>query len=267
MMHEKSVITSVQLIFMIVPVSYAAYKGSGIISRLSNIIVSIALLTILVFFVLSISDMDFSIFQPVLADSTFLQINVGAFLTATRYSEIIIFWVFSYFLMHKSSINKTYATTQLIFLIGFLLILIPTVGVLGVEYAKRTWNPYFTFSRQVDMFGFIEQIQPFNIMAWYPTALLKLTLYSYMSSYILSGVFKVKTHKHFVIPLSIVAFIVCMLPIVNKSSTIEVLRSEQVFPYIILPGTFVVPVILVVVYMIRRKKINLALSARKKKGH
>lgn len=46
--------------------------------------------------------------------------------------------------------------------------------------------------------------------------------------------------------------------------TFEMLRSDQVF--LILPSTLVVPVVLAVVYLIRRKKINLVLDAREKKG-
>ncbi|MGI6161518.1 MAG: GerAB/ArcD/ProY family transporter [Christensenellales bacterium] len=252
------------LIFMVVPVSYAAYKGAGVVSRLSNFIVPIAILTAALFFIISISNMDFSILQPVLADSTFMEINLGAFLTAARYSEILIFWVFSYFMIRKSNVNKTYAAAQLIFLISFFLILIPTVTVLGIEYAKRTWNPYFTFTRQIVFFDFMERMQPFNLMAWFPCALLKLSIYSYMASYILSGIFKAKSHKHFVLPLSAVAFIACLLPIMNKSSTIEILRSDEVFPYIILPAILGIPVIMFIVYLMRRKKINLILSKRRK---
>ncbi len=254
--------TWVLLIYMIVPVSYAAYKGAGTISRMANFLVPFAILTTVLFFILSIENMDLSILQPVLVESTFSQINKGAFLTATRYSEILIFWIFSCFLMQKSSINKTYATAQLIFLISFLAMLIPTMTVLGVEYAKHTWNPYFTFTRQIEIFQSLERVQPFNIMAWFPCALLKLSIYNYMASYILSGIFKIKSHKCFVMPLSVVAFMVCLIPMVNKSSTLEVLRSDQVFPFIVLPAIFVIPFILLIGYLLRKKKINQILNKK-----
>jgi uncharacterized membrane protein len=81
-----------------------------------------------------------------------------------------------------------------------------------------------------------------------------------MASYILSGVVKVKSHKGFVIPLAVIAFVICLLPFMNKSSTVELLRSDQVFPWIILPIIFVLPLIIVIVYFFRRKKINLILK-------
>jgi spore germination protein KB len=254
------------LVFMVVPVSFTAFKGAGAIGRMATFIVPLALLSVVLFFIFSLSDMDFTVFQPVLAESSFLQINAGAFLTAARYSEILIFWVFSYYLMQKSSINKTFATGLLTFGICFFLILIPTISVLGVEYAKHAWNPYFTLTRQIEAFDFLERVQAVNLMAWFPVALLKLSLYNYMASYILSGIFKAKTHKYFVIPVSAVAFIACLLPVMDKSSTVELLRSDQVFPFIILPITLVIPVIMLIVYLIRRKKISQILSKRREES-
>jgi spore germination protein KB len=250
-------------LFMIVPVSYAAYKGAGTIGRLATFIVSFIILTIIIFFVLGINKMDLKILQPVFADSTFAQLNQGAFLTASRYSEIMIFVVFSYFLKQKASIYKTYASALTVFAICFFLILIPTITVLGVKFAKHAWNPYFTYTRQVEAFGFIERVQSLNTVAWFPDALLKLLMYNFMGSYVLSGVVKSKSHKAFVIPMSIIAFIVCLLPAMNKSSTIELLRSDQVFPYIILPIIFVIPFIMVIIYFIRRRKIDNILQQKK----
>ncbi len=255
--------TWVLLVFMVVPVSIAVLKGVGTIGRLSTYIVPFAILSVVLFFIFSIPEMDFSVFQPVLADSTFLELNLGAFLTSVRYSEVLIFWVFSYYLMQKSSINKSYATTLLIFGASFFLILIPTVTVLGVEYAKQAWNPYFTFTRQIEVLDFLERMQAVNLMAWFPCALLKLTMYNYMAGHILSGIFRTKSYKSFIIPISTVSFIICLVPWLDKSSTIELLRSDQVFPLFILPVILVIPLILVTVYLIRRKKINLILNRRK----
>jgi hypothetical protein len=82
-------------------------------------------------------------------------------------------------------------------------------------------------------------------------AILKLTMYNYMASYALSGVVNAKSHKYFAIPLSIIAFIVCCLPFLDNSNFILLLRSDAVFPYVVLPITFVMPVVFLIVYFIR----------------
>ncbi len=130
------------LVFMLVPVSYASYKGVGTIGRLANFVVPMIMLMMVIFFLMGIKDMDFSTLSPVLADSTFSDLSLGAFLTAARYSEILIFLVYSYFLAKNASINRTYAFALVTFAICFALILLPTMLVLGIGYAKIAWNPY-----------------------------------------------------------------------------------------------------------------------------
>ena len=244
------------LLYMIVPVSYAAYKGAGTIGRLATFIVPFIIFTIVVFFVLGWEHMDLGILQPILADSTFLQLNEGAFLTGARYSEILIFLVFSFWLKQKASINKTYLAAVGVFTLCFFLILLPTLTVLGVDLAKHAWNPYFMYTRQVEGYDFVERVQSLNALAWFPAALLKLMMYNFMGSYVFSRVVKAQSHKNFVIPISLIGFGLCMLPILNKSSTVELLRSDKVFPFIVIPVTLIVPLILVLVYFIRRKKIK-----------
>jgi hypothetical protein len=52
----------------------------------------------------------------------------------------------------------------------------------------------------------------------------------------------------------------------NKSSTVELLRSDKVFPFLVLPVTLVMPVIIIIVYFIRRGKIRFILEQKKMEG-
>ena len=245
----------VLLLFTFVPVCYASFKGAGTIGRLSVFIVSFLILTILLFTAFGLSNMDFSVFQPVLADSSFMNINVSAFLSAAHFSEILIFFMFSYYLDKKVSIFKTYATTLLVFGLCYLMIVVPTVAVLGVDFAKISWNPYYVYTRQVNAFSFLERVQALNALAWFPTTVLKLTIYNYMACRVLSHMFKLKSHKKFVIPVSVLGLIACLLPVLSNSGTIKMLSSSSVFPYIVLPVVFIIPCILLVVFLIRKKKL------------
>lgn len=243
-------------LFAVIPVSYASYKGSGTLGRLSNFIVPYVIITIFMFLFMGTELMDVNIIKPIMSDSKFIQINLGAIYTSLRFSEILIFFVFSYFLNEKVSINKTYIATLFTFIVLYTLILIPTMLTLGLEYAKHAWNPYYIFIRQVEAFGFLERLQAVNTLAWFPVVLLKLSMYNYMTSFVFSRLSRRKSHKYYVIPVSIIAFLVCIIPIVNKSSTIELLRSDKVFPLIMFPIVFLIPLLMVIVYFVRKKKID-----------
>ncbi len=246
----------VLLLFSVVPVCYASYKGAGTIGRLSVFVVPFVMVTIVFFLLFGINKMDLSVFKPILADSTFLNLNLGAFLTASRYSEILIFFVFSCYLSKTASINKTYAVALVSFGVLFMLILVPTVAVLGVDLAKIDWNPYYVYTRQVNALSFLERLQAFNTLAWFPTTVLKLAIYIFMAARVLSLVFKAKSHKKFVIPIAAIGFIACLIPFMSNSGTIKILSSDRVFPWVILPVTFVLPCLLIAVYLIRRKKLK-----------
>ncbi len=246
----------VLLLFMIVPVCYASYKGAGTIGRLAVFIVPFVILTILFFVLFGITNFDFSVFQPVLADSDFASINLSAFLTAARFSEILIFLIFTYYLDRKVNIIKTYGVVIGVFGVCFLLILVPTVAVLGVDFARMSWNPYYVYTRQVNAFSFLERVQALNTLAWFPATILKLTIYNFMACRVLSVMFKGKSHKKFVIPIAALGFIACNIPLLSNSETIKLLNSDIVFPYVFLPVIVVLPCILIAVYLIRRKKLN-----------
>ncbi len=105
----------------------------------------------LLFFLLGIGEMDINELRPVLADSKIIDIILGAFYTAARYSEILILLVFSYFLGKKASVLKTYSAAVSIYLVVNFLIFLPPVLILGIDFAQHTLNPYWVFSRQVDV--------------------------------------------------------------------------------------------------------------------
>lgn len=248
------------LLYMVVPVAYASWKGAGTIGRLAVFVVIALIASVVLFFIFGYPKMNFAALSPILVDSSFVKLNMGAFLTASRYSEILIFWVFSYFLMEKYSINKTYGMALVTFGISFMLILLPVITVLGTEFAKRAGNPYYIFTRQVEAFGFLERLQSINTLAWFPGALLKLIMYNFMACFGLKGMFGAKSHKVFVIPVTAAGFIVALLPFMDNTATVELLRSDAVFPWVIVPIIFVVPSLLGILYLIRKKKVDAKLK-------
>ena len=171
--------------------AYAAFKGAGTIARLSTLIVPAAILTTLFFFLIGMPKMDISVLKPILADSTFAQLNQGAFLTASRFSEILIIGVFSFFMNKKYSIAKAFFLSLGLFGTSFLLILIPTMLVLGPELAKNMWSPYYGYASQESL-NFLQRVQAINIIVWFPMAILKLMIYNYMGSFVFSGVVNTK---------------------------------------------------------------------------
>lgn len=251
---------------MAVPIVYASFKGAGVIGRISLFIVPLMILSILIFFLFAIPDMKINLIKPILADSTILDLNLGGFLTAARYSDITIYFVFSYFLIKKAKFVKTYFTGLTIFGISFFMILVPVLLILGPAVAKNEWNPYFVFTRQLEAYDFLRRMHSLNLLAWFPGALLKLMLYNYMIGHMLEGIFKTKSHKAYVFIVAVLGILVCLLPFFNKNHVVDYLRSDSFFPWIVLPAIFVVPTIMLITFLVRKKSLEKIIKQKKEEN-
>lgn len=244
------------VLYLTIPAVYGASKGAGTIGRMSVFIVPTVLFSIVLFFVIGLPDMDFDFIKPILAESSFLDINIGGMLTAARYSEILIFFIFGHYLIKKANVNKTFAVSLGIFAAAFFILLISVLLLLGYDYAKEQWNPYFVFARQIETYDFLRRLQSVNLIIWVPMAILKLMIYLYMFGHVMEGVFKTKTHKYFSLGAFVAGVSASLLPILNNMVNVRLLRSDQVFPFIVLPSTLVIPLIMLIRYLVKRKKID-----------
>lgn len=244
------------LIYGIIPIAYLVFKGAGAIGRISVLITAFMIITILLFFLLGIQMMDVHTIEPILADSTLANINTAAFINAGRVSELIFLLIFCYYLQPKVSITKIYSTSILVLLAASLLIVLPTILVLGLDVAKNAFNPYFNYTRQVHGGEFIQRVQSLNALAWFPGLIQKIAMNVFMGCFVLAGVFNTKSHKPFIIPFCAAGFVVCLLPFAQEQSLMLQIASDQIFPWVILPFSFILPTLLLIVYLIRKKTID-----------
>lgn len=243
------------MLFLIIPAAYGIYKGAGVIGRLSMFIVPLIIFSVLIFFVFSIPDMKFDLIKPIFADSSLVDINFGGMLTAARYSEIVIFFIFSYYVSRKTNLYKSFFIGIAIFGVSFFLILLPVLLILGSSVAKLQWNPYYVFSRQIEAYDFLRRMHSINLLVWVPMSILKLMIFNYMFGHILKGIFKTKTHRYFSLTSLIIGSVVAVLPFASMQ-LVHFIRSDEIFPFIVLPSTLLTPLIMLITYLLRKKKLD-----------
>jgi hypothetical protein len=240
----------------IIPATYAASKGPGVVARLSVFIVPIILFTIILFAATGAEFYKTSHILPILADSYVLDILKTALVTALRFSEVTIILVFSYFLKQGTSAIKVYFINIALFGLFFLMILIPVLLTFGYTLASLAFNPYFLFTRQVQLFDMIEKVQSLNTLIWFPGIILKMAIYNCMAAFILSNMVKKVKASVFSVVLSAIAFILSTIRVIDNSRVIEKLLSDEVMPYFMLVVVVAVPLILIIIYAINKKKVD-----------
>jgi len=250
--------SSVILIFHLLTCSYIAYKGISSIGRSTVVYSPIIIFIIILFSVLNIDKMTFKTFLPVLADSKLWQINVGAWAIATRFYDIIILCMVAPNIKNKKNISKSFFYALALFFIVSILMTVSIQATLGIEQAKHARYSYLTFTRQTNVFDFIQRIESLNIMSWFFARFIKVSVYIYAAALSLKKIFNTKTYNKFLIPISIIIYLFVMYTSISKSVVYNKILSYKVFPYISCPFLIMIPLFLLVIYFFRRKNLNIS---------
>jgi len=229
------------LLTILIPAGYMAYKGAGVLGRMAVFIVPYIILTILFFLVLSLHNLDWNILKPVLADTSMQELTKGAFLNAAIKTEVYLLTILGVFLNYMAKPNRIFAQSVALTALLTLMILVPTICLLGVDITKHAWNPYFLFSKQVKAYDFIQRAEFLNVLAWFFGSLLRSGLYCFMASYVLSQMIKKAKCNTFVIPFCAVVFILVMIPKITNAQVLDNLTSYRVLPWLMFPFVFLLP--------------------------
>lgn len=244
------------MLFALVTCVYTALKGAEAIGRTVEVLLPFVFITVILFFILSMKDMDFKVFLPVFADSGFQKINYGALNFSARFYEIIILCMLVPNLKKKSELNRIFSFSVLIFILFLTIITVSTLTVLGIEQAKHSNYPYFSFARLINVFDFIQKIEFLNVIGWFIVEFIKLSAYLYFISLGMKQIFNVKTNKVFIIPTAVLLFILASATKLKKSVVVYEAVSFKALPYISFVFIFIIPLILLIVYFFRRKSLT-----------
>jgi len=246
------------MLFMLAACIYTIYKGIDVIGRIGEIFVPFIIFTIIFFILLSVKDMDFKVFLPILADSDLSMINYAALSTASRFYDILILCMAVPNLKNKGELNKIFFISVIVITLLFCAITVSVYAVLGVKQAEHANYPFFTFTRQINLFDFIQRIESINVIAWVAGTFVKYCIYIYFATIGLASILKVKSNKYFIIPISAVLLVIALFTKLSKSVVINNMLSYKFFPKLAFVIESVIPLILLVIYFFRRKSLTCA---------
>lgn len=236
--------------------AYAVYNGLECIARSSEIFTPLILTIIVLYAILQIPDMHFNVFLPILADSTFTGINFQAFITAARMNEIILLAMLVPSINIKKNATMVFLWTAIIITVFSLIIIVPTLAGLGLELSKKTFDPYYLFIKQINIYDFITRIEFLIVAAWNIGMFIRISLLIYLATISLVQIFDFKHRKILIIPLVMVIFITALSTDILKSAIVFTIIKYYV-PYINLIFMVGIPAVLLIIFFLKRTmKIN-----------
>lgn len=240
------------LLLALATCGYAASKGLECIARAAEIFVPLIFFTIIFYAILQIPDMHFKVFLPILADSTFREIHFLSFTSAAGIHEIVFLAMLAPSInKKKGNINKIFLWTAIVITLFSLLIIVQTLAGLGVELAKRTFDPYYLFIKMINIYDFITRIEFLMVAAWNIGMFLKISFMLYLAAISFEQVWGVKNRKAVIFSMIIVVYIATLKTGILKSVIVFHLMERYV-PYINIIFIFGFPAVALIIYLFKK---------------
>lgn len=239
------------LLLALITCLYAVNKGLECIVRSTEVFAPLIFAIIAFYAILQIPDMDFKVFLPILADSTFYEINSQAFISGTRINDIVVLAMLVPSIHEKGNPIKIFFWTSIVITLIDMIIIVPTLAGLGLEVAHKTFDPYYLFIKQINIYDFITRIEFLIVAAWNIGMFMKISILFYLASISFVQIFGLTKRKRVLIPMAILLFITTL-----KSG---IIRSDVVFnvigvyiPYINFIFMFAIPALVLTIFFLKK---------------
>lgn len=240
--------------------AYSVYKGLECIARSAEIFTPMIFFVVAMYAILQIPDMNFNVFLPILADSTLWEINSQAFINAARINELVVLAMLVPSINKKQTTLSIFFWMMLIITVYSLIIIMSTLAGLGLEIPKKTFDPYYLFIKQINIYDFITRIEFLIVGAWNVGMFLKISLMLHLAIIGLVQIFGLKNRKSLITPIVIAIFIISLKTDLLKSTVVFNIIEFYV-PYINLLFIFGIPSLALVLFCLkktlkRKKTVN-----------
>lgn len=233
---------------------YVSYKGIRNIARFGEMTIPLILITVFIFIIFGYNKYDFKELLPILKDSTFKEINIGAMSIGLRFSEIIILAMITPRLDIKEDLNKAFFISLIYSMAIVTLIVVVVQITLGIEFARHINFPFLSFTRLLTL----KSIQGFDglyMISWIIGNAIKISGYLYFTTIALEEVTGRK-NQTYIIPVSIMVFIAVLL-IKNNQPILAVEEpSKTILLILSIIAIIITPLIILIVYFFRRKSLS-----------
>lgn len=240
-------------LFMMTTCTYISSKGLESIARGAEILVPFIIGILFLILALGYKNMDFTVLLPILSDSTFKSINIGAIDFAFKFPDVLILAMITPHLEKKGEFNKIFFKSLIYSMLMVTIIVIASQAALGVEQAKHSNFPFFTYARLINLLDFIQRIESLYVVSWIAGNIGKISGYLYFTTVALNQTTKRKENKSYIIPIGIIIVISSVI-IKDRHSIIGTPQSTSRITLIIsLISMLIIPLIALIVYFLRSK--------------
>jgi spore germination protein KB len=244
-----------QLILLIVLTSsYAVFQGLGAIARTIQVI--------LPFFIAAILVISFFIFREVEMNPFFPQFQHR--ISEVVYGGMISFYfpfgkiiTLGFLLSQVKNTKKIFVSSVTGIACSGLYLLVATYltfGSLGMYLTQSTTFPYFSAIQMVKFGEYLERIEIIIIAIWSMFTFFEIIMLQYVFTIVFRHVFGLKNVNAFIVPIGLLFFAIAQKSFIRISDLTQ--YNLKVGPFSTLLPAVIIPVVLAILTLVRKKAIN-----------
>ncbi|MEZ4357815.1 MAG: endospore germination permease [Eubacteriales bacterium] len=240
-------------ISMLIFCAYAVSKGIQVLGRISEIVAVLVMISITSLALLLLKDMDIKELTPVM-EKGILPVLSGGFTIATRSIEVLAMAMILPKLDNPKKAKGVFIKGNLVTLLFWTVMTVTIIAVLGIDEAQSRTFPYFSIVRIATMGNFMERIDAIHMGIWVLGVFIKIFFFYYLAVLGLGQLFNMKDYKPLIIPLG--ALIVPLVALMAANAVeLSNFTSYKILTWYSLLYMFIIPLILLVIGLIRKKGV------------
>lgn len=252
----SNTVTWVILLLLIITAIYIASKGIVNIFWSGEFFSTISLIITTGLIILGLNRVDTSLVSPILKDSSFVDINKGAFMSSLVFVDYIVFAMAIPYLNEKKDINKIFLKSVVYSLILVAITVLVAETTLGIEQSKHSNYPFLLYTRLISYDAILERIDSIFVITWMSMYIGKIAMYLYLTFFSFQKVFNTKKKNIDLIISGIIIGVISNYIANDKLIVIDYNLTNMIF-YIAAIFTIIIPSLVCIVYFFRRKSINM----------
>jgi spore germination protein KB len=206
---------------MLIPVYFAVRSGTAVIGRAAEILFFSFFLLYVLVVISFIPSIQVQNLLPLLEYSWKPVIQSSLVILGFPYLENLLFLFLIPQYAEPNKLKKIYMTSTLISGFMFLLMVVIVISVLSVSVITHLpYASYFSV-RTITIADFIERFEIIVNIFWYITIFFRLTFLLYITSQVLSELFKLQNNRTLLIPLLLIGLFAANIIWPNYAALVE----------------------------------------------
>lgn len=249
---QATPIQAINILFAIVVVM-GVHMGIETIARSAELLFPVFVLLFLILVVFVSPQIQVERIQPVLeADLKSMVWATMYFASAFTLTPFFLLTLFPGEVDRPKAASKGFYRGTIIAGIALVIIIVLCITVLGTEMTARQTYPSYALAKKINVGHFLQRIEIVMAIMWFITIFYRIFIYFYSAVVGMKQLFNLKDYRPLLLPMGFLMVVLSLLVHPNVMHSEEYNRSVWL-PYVATYG-FYLPVILLIVHAIRRKK-------------